>query len=86
DPQAAADWVLQFPDTPARLAAVRNLASIWAENDPAGLERWASGLSPGPLRDTALAAGSEATGAEQDLNQRVTSPPGGGSLKPAWCA
>ena len=78
DPRAAADWVLQFPDTPARLAAMQNLASIWAGSDPAGLEKWASALPPGPMQDTALAASNEAVGAEQETDPRVATPPGGG--------
>jgi hypothetical protein len=59
-PEAAADWVLQFPDTPARMAAAQNLAVIWAERDPAGLQKWASNLPPGPLQEVALRPYDEA--------------------------
>jgi len=54
DPQAAADWVLQFPDTPARPAAITSLVSVWATRDASGAEKWAEALPEGVLREDAL--------------------------------
>jgi hypothetical protein len=56
DPQAAADWVLRFPDTPARPAAITSLVSVWATRDASGAEKWVEALPEGVLREDALTA------------------------------
>ena len=59
-PQAAADWVAKFPDTPTGVAAAENLFSIWGFRDGAAAADCLNRLPEGPLRQAALAGYSQA--------------------------
>jgi len=58
-PEAAAEWVSQFPATPSRDAAVENLLAIWIGRDAAAAGNWVNELPPGSLRDVGSAAYSQ---------------------------
>lgn len=49
-PQAAAAWVRQFPESPARDAATQNLVTLWTAQDPEAAGQWLGQLSEGKLR------------------------------------
>jgi hypothetical protein len=55
-PQAAGAWVLQFPDSTARAAALQNLITIWTGEDADAAKQWASGITDPVLRTAAIAA------------------------------
>jgi hypothetical protein len=60
-PREAAGWLVQFPDTPARDAAVQNLVELWALQDAEAPRTWLQQLPPGGLRTAGLAAYSQVT-------------------------
>jgi hypothetical protein len=53
-PEAAAEWVAQFPALPVRDAALRNLVAIWAAQNLAAPAEWLQGLPAGGLRDEGI--------------------------------
>jgi hypothetical protein len=55
-PENAASWVEQFPDTPAREAAIQNLVILWARRDSAGAADWLDQLPDGSIRTAGLRA------------------------------
>jgi len=55
-PANAASWVEQFPDTPAREAAVQNLVILWARRDSTGVADWLDQLPEGSFRTAGLRA------------------------------
>ena len=59
-PQAAADWIVQFPEGSGRSAAVDNLVAIWALKDVSAAQSWVESLPEGALRDTAVSAWTHA--------------------------
>ena len=48
-PNAAASWVAQWPDTPARDAATQNLLALWTGQDSQAAAAWLDGLPAGAL-------------------------------------
>jgi hypothetical protein len=56
DPQAVADWVLQFPETDVRDAAVRNLVQVWSEHDLDAAGQWVAALPDSPVRVVGMEA------------------------------
>jgi hypothetical protein len=60
EPEQAAAWVAQFPDTPARAATVQSLVAFWAAQDQQAAASWLQGLPEGTLRDAGMAAYSQA--------------------------
>jgi len=55
-PADAAAWISQFPDMPARDAAVENLVALWAQADTKGTAKWLNSLPDGSLRLAAISA------------------------------
>jgi hypothetical protein len=43
-PEAAASWLAQFPDIPARVPAVQNLLAIWMPQDAGAVKNWVDDL------------------------------------------
>jgi hypothetical protein len=60
EPEQAAAWVAQFPDTPARESTVQNLVAFWAAQDRQAAANWLQALPGGTLRDAGTAAYSQA--------------------------
>jgi hypothetical protein len=56
EPQQAAAWVAQFPDTPARETMVQNLVAFWAAQDREAAGNWLQSLPEGTLRTAGMAA------------------------------
>ena len=75
-PQAAASWVAQFPDIPARDAAVENLLALWTAQDAEAAGNWLRELPAGPLRDVGITAYAQAL-ADRDRTSAVVAPTGG---------
>lgn len=69
-PLDAADWVSQFPETPARDAAVENLVGLWVMNDSPAAANWLNTLPDGSLRTTAINAYA-ASVAQTDLENHA---------------
>ena len=55
-PQDAAAWVSQFPEMPARDAAVENLVALWAQTDSQATANWLNSLPDGSLRLAAISS------------------------------
>ena len=70
-PQTAAEWIMQFPDSPVRDSAARNLMAIWTPQDTTASSLWLNSLPAGSLRASASAA---QTLALASLNSTVISP------------
>lgn len=60
EPELAASWVAQFPDTPARETTVQNLVAFWAAQDGEAAANWLQALSEGTLRTVGMAAYAQA--------------------------
>jgi len=75
-PQAAASWVSQFADSPARDAAVQNLLAIWTAQDAEAAGNWARELPAGSLRDVGITAYAQAL-ADRDRTPVAMTPAGG---------
>lgn len=58
DPDGAAAWVEQFPQSPLRRVVVETLLSGWLSKDPAGARQWVLRLPEGGLRTHASAVAS----------------------------
>jgi hypothetical protein len=56
EPERAAAWVTQFPDTPARQTTAQNLVAIWAAQDEAAAANWLHALPEGTLRTAGMTA------------------------------
>lgn len=56
DPDAAADWVIQFPEGALCRDAVEGLVNVWADRDPTAAGDWLLRLPQGALRDTGAAS------------------------------
>ena len=59
-PLSAAQWIIQFPDTPVREEALQALATVWTAHDNDGMSSWLNSLPNGPLRSAAAEAQSQA--------------------------
>lgn len=59
-PQAAANWVCQFPDSATRNIATKDLLSIWTGEDAAAAGHWLNSLPPGSMRNAGETAYAEA--------------------------
>jgi hypothetical protein len=59
EPELAASWVAQFPDTPARETTVQNLVAFWTTQDRQAAANWLQALPEGTLRDAGMAAYSQ---------------------------
>lgn len=55
-PSDAAAWISQFPEMPARDAAVENLVALWAQADTQATANWLNSLPDGSLRLAAINA------------------------------
>lgn len=55
-PEAAANWVEQFPEIPLRETVVQNLIATWGNHNPASPAVWLRRLPGGSLRDAGVAA------------------------------
>ena len=74
-PQAAAAWVAQFPEGPARAAALQNLLGLWAAQDAEAAGHWLLELPAGSLRDAGM------TGLCSNLGRRRPNPGRGGTCR-----
>lgn len=54
DPEQAAQWVSEFPESALRRDAAQNLVALWGRQDIAAVGHWLSEQPPGPSRDTAV--------------------------------
>ena len=74
-PEAAADWVSEFPEGPVRSAAAENLFEIWTAQDRSRAERYVGQLPQGWLREAGqLALGqlvSPTAGVSEGISQQV---------------
>jgi len=75
-PQAAAAWVLQFPDIPSRASSVENLMALWTAQDAEAAGNWLRQLPAGALRDFGSAAYAQAL-ADRDSTSVAVLPTGG---------
>jgi len=75
-PQAAASWVLHFPDNPLRIAAVQNLLALWTAQDAEAAGRWLQELPAGPMRDAGIVAHAQAL-EDRDWTTSSGTPAGG---------
>ena len=55
-PSDAATWIAQFPEIPARDAAVENLVALWSQDDSEATANWVNSLPEGSLRLAAINA------------------------------
>ena len=55
-PTDAAAWISQFPEIPARDAAVENLVALWTQADSQATANWVNSLPDGSLRLAAINA------------------------------
>jgi hypothetical protein len=60
EPEEAAAWVAQFPDTQARESTVQNLVAFWAAQDRQAAANWLQALPEGTLHDAGMTAYSQA--------------------------
>jgi hypothetical protein len=65
EPEQAAAWVAQFPDTPARVTTVQNLVGFWVAQDREAAANWLQALPEGTLRDAGVAAYTQVTAATE---------------------
>jgi hypothetical protein len=56
EPEAAASWVAQFPDTPTRETAAQNLLALWAAQDNEAAGNWLRALPQGTLSNVGMNA------------------------------
>jgi len=56
EPEAAAAWVVQFPEGMARDAALENVVKLWVDRDPDAAGNWLKTLADGAHRDLAIGA------------------------------
>jgi hypothetical protein len=56
EPEQAAAWVAQFPDTPARETTAQNLVAVWAAQDGEAAALWLRSLPAGTLRAAGMTA------------------------------
>jgi hypothetical protein len=75
-PQAAAAWVLQFPDIPSRASSAENLMALWTAQDAEAAGNWLRQLPAGALRDFGITAYAQAM-ADRDQTSARVSPTGG---------
>lgn len=75
-PPAAAAWVAEFPDLPARQAAVQNLLALWTAQDAEAAGNWVNQLPVGSLRDLGVTAYVQAL-ADQAQTSPVVETAGG---------
>lgn len=54
DPEPAAAWVSQIPESALRRDAAQNLVAIWGRQDLAAVGHWLNEQPAGPARDTAV--------------------------------
>ena len=59
-PRDAAQWVSQFPDSPSRNTAERDLMTLWTTQDAPGAANWLNELPTGTLRNVGLIAYAQA--------------------------
>jgi hypothetical protein len=59
-PSAAASWVAQWPDTPARDAATQNLLALWTVQDSQAAATWLYEMPEGALRNIGISGYSQA--------------------------
>jgi len=72
EPERAASWVSQFPDTPGREAATQNLVAFWAAQDAEAAGNWLRALPEGTLRNVGMTAYAQVQG--QQLASKVEAP------------
>jgi hypothetical protein len=60
NPNAAADWVKQFPPGPLRDSSLESLLTYWNILNSSAARDWASRLSDSAMRDKGLAILSKA--------------------------
>jgi hypothetical protein len=60
DPESAAAWVAQFPDSPVRETTAQNLVAFWAARDLDAAGQWSQALSEGTMRNAAMTAYAQA--------------------------
>jgi len=56
EPEMAAAWVEQFPESEVKRTALENVVKLWADKDAQKVGAWLNSLSNGSMRDTAIAA------------------------------
>jgi hypothetical protein len=56
EPELAASWVAQFPDTRGRETTAENLVAFWAVHDREATAKWLRALPEGALRTVGMAA------------------------------
>lgn len=56
EPEVAASWIAQFPDTPTRETAAQNLLAVWAAQDSEAAANWLRALPEGTLRNVGMTA------------------------------
>jgi len=75
-PQAAAEWVAQFPDIPLRMVAMENLLALWSNQDASAVGDWLRELPAGSLRNFGMTAFAQSL-AEQPQATVPVVPAGG---------
>ena len=60
EPESAASWVAQFPDTPSRETTVQNLVAFWVAQDREVAGHWLEALPEGTLRNAGMTAYAQA--------------------------
>lgn len=60
EPESAASWVAQFPDTPVRETAAQNLVAFWAAQDREAAGNWLQALPEGTMRNAGMIAYAQA--------------------------
>lgn len=74
-PQAAAEWVLRFPESSVRYAAAQNLATVWALKDAAAADQWLNSLPAGRTRDAAAAGYTQSLASLNSVTSESTAMP-----------
>jgi hypothetical protein len=74
-PLDTASWVTQFPDSPARDAAVQNLVSLWTAQDSQAALTWLQKLPEGNLQTLALNSYSQTLARPNPANVKTLPSP-----------